>query len=49
MKTEQTYTRHLSSLCVSKQRRVLIKNLRTCIESEKLLHDYTLKSINRKL
>jgi hypothetical protein len=43
------YTRHLSSLCISKQLRVLIQNLRILIESEKLLHDYTLKIINRKL
>jgi len=42
-------TRHLSSLCISKQRRDFIGNLRNLIEAEKLLHDYTLKVINRKL
>jgi hypothetical protein len=43
------HTRHLSCLCVSKQLGILLTNLRTLIESEKLLDDYTLKSINRKL
>jgi len=42
-------TRYLSSLCISKQRADLIKNLRLLLESEKLLHDYILKSIRRKL
>jgi len=42
-------TRHLSSLCVSKQRRDLMEKLRILLESENLLQDYTLKVINRKL
>ncbi|CAF3324483.1 unnamed protein product [Rotaria socialis] len=42
-------TRYLSSLCISKQRNDLITTLKTLIKSKKLLHDYTLKVINRKL
>jgi hypothetical protein len=42
-------TRYLSSLCISKQRSDLMKNLRLLLESEKLLNDYILKSIHRKL
>jgi hypothetical protein len=42
-------THYLSSLCISKKRPDLIKNLRLLLESEKLLNDYILKSINRKL
>jgi hypothetical protein len=42
-------TRYLSSLCISKQRLDLIKNLRLLLESEKLFNDYILKSIDRKL
>ncbi|CAF4160252.1 unnamed protein product [Rotaria sordida] len=42
-------TRYLSSLCISKQRNDLMTILKTLIKSKKLLHDYTLKVINRKL
>ncbi|CAF3703632.1 unnamed protein product [Rotaria sp. Silwood1] len=42
-------TRYLSSLCISKQRNDLMIILKTLIKSKKLLHDYTLKVINRKL
>jgi hypothetical protein len=42
-------TRYLSSLCISKQRLDLIKNLRLLLESEKLFNDYILKSIDRQL
>ncbi|CAF1584378.1 unnamed protein product [Rotaria sp. Silwood1] len=42
-------TRYLSSLCISKQRNDLMTILKTLIKSKKLLRDYTLKVINRKL
>jgi hypothetical protein len=42
-------TRYLSSLCISKQRHDLVTTLKNLIESEKLLQDYVLKVINRKL
>lgn len=42
-------TRYLSSLCISKQRSDLITILKILIKSEKLIRDYTLKAINRKL
>ena len=42
-------TRYLSSLCISKQRNDLMTTLKILIESEKLLYDYVLKVINRKL
>ncbi|CAF0863837.1 unnamed protein product [Rotaria sordida] len=42
-------SRHLSSLCISKQRRDLIEKLRILIEIEKLPDDFTIKFINRKL
>lgn len=42
-------TRHLSSLCISKQRKVLIEQMKILLESEKLLDDYILKLTNRKL
>jgi len=42
-------TRHLSTLCVSKQRSILIGILKNLLESEDLLDDYTIKLINRKL
>jgi hypothetical protein len=42
-------TRYLSSLCISKQRHDLMTTLKTLIKSKKLLHDYVLKVINRKL
>jgi hypothetical protein len=42
-------TRHLSTLCVSKQRSILMERLRNLLESEDLLDDYTIKLINRKL
>jgi len=42
-------TRYLSSLCISKQHHDLMTILKNLIKSKKLLHDYTLKVINRKL
>jgi hypothetical protein len=42
-------TRHLSSLCISKQRKDLMEILSNLLESEKLLDNYILKIINRKL
>ncbi|CAF1233529.1 unnamed protein product [Rotaria sp. Silwood1] len=42
-------TRYLSSLCISKQRNDLMIILENLIKSKKLLRDYTLKVINRKL
>ncbi|CAF3739137.1 unnamed protein product [Rotaria sp. Silwood1] len=42
-------TRYLSSLCISKQRNDLMIILENLIKSNKLLRDYTLKVINRKL
>jgi hypothetical protein len=42
-------TRYLSSLCISKQRKDFIEPVRSLIESEKLLNDYTIKLINRKV
>ncbi|CAF1288481.1 unnamed protein product [Rotaria sordida] len=42
-------TRYLSTLCISKQRYDLVIKLRSMIKLEKLLHDYIIKVINRKL
>ncbi|CAF3873796.1 unnamed protein product [Adineta steineri] len=42
-------TRYLSSLCISKQLNDLMIIMKNLIESKKLLHDYILKVINRKL
>jgi hypothetical protein len=42
-------TRHLSLLCISKQRNDMMEELKSLLESENLLDDYTLKVINRKL
>jgi hypothetical protein len=42
-------TRYLSSLCISKQRNDLVTTLKSLIKSKKLLRDYVLKVINRKL
>ncbi|CAF1421706.1 unnamed protein product [Adineta steineri] len=42
-------TRFLSSLCISKQLNDLMIIMKNLIESKKLLHDYILKVINRKL
>ncbi|CAF1492361.1 unnamed protein product [Adineta steineri] len=42
-------TRYLSSLCITKQRNDLMITLKNLIESKRLLRDYILKLINRKL
>jgi hypothetical protein len=42
-------TRYLSSLCISKQRNDLVTILKSSIKSKKLLRDYVIKVINRKL
>ncbi len=42
-------TRYLSSLCISKQRDDLMTTLKSLIKSKKLLRDYVIKVINRKL
>ncbi|UJR20059.1 hypothetical protein I4U23_023193 [Adineta vaga] len=42
-------TRYLSLLCISKQRHDLMLTMKKLIQSKKLLRDYILKVINRKL
>jgi hypothetical protein len=42
-------TRYLSLLCISKQRNDMMEELKSLLESENLLDDYTIKVINRKL
>ncbi|CAF4410632.1 unnamed protein product [Adineta steineri] len=42
-------TRYLSSLCITKQRHDLMITLKNLIEPKRLLRDYILKLIDRKL
>jgi hypothetical protein len=49
LSTSNTNTRYLSSLCLLHARRDLMEQLKNLIESEKLLHDYTIKLIDYKL
>ncbi|CAF0976933.1 unnamed protein product [Adineta ricciae] len=44
-----TNARHLSALCISKQRNDLVRTLQSLIKSKKLLRDYVLKVFNGKL
>ncbi|CAF3679157.1 unnamed protein product [Rotaria sordida] len=42
-------TRHLSLLCISKHHKHMVENMRLLIQKEKLLDDFTIKGINRRV